>query len=168
MKDLPKFTEIYFPGRGEKNIAGLVSTWNHAAIDCNVRVYYSPTHLQPNPFSDPEEWRKNKRRGFDFYVTNYHCRYLDAGVPDPYKDRDYDDPEIIVECLLHGTVAWDGMRHLYMGDEVTDTEGYLYCVKPELLCLVFAELSKLQWEYCVTDQLRWCKPVKEIVWGEPV
>jgi len=109
----------------------LVSTMPFMQVDGSVRIYHS------------EPWEET--RGFDFYITDF------AGTPEIENDDLYSHPDVEVNCLYWGTVAWDGLRHMWMGDEQTDNENYLYCVPVSKQIQVFTALKELMAKRDVTD-----------------
>lgn len=88
--------------------------------------------------------------GFEFIIVRWVGQ-------DGEKDL-WDDPDIEVD--FHGIAYYDGVRHLYMGKQETDTKGYLYypCIKD---CIKYFEvLLKLTRKYCPTfgdDYEYWSK-----------
>lgn len=65
-----------------------------------------------------------------------------------------EDDEIYYAVLFRGSALFDGVRHLYMGDEYTDNYGYLYYPDLPELVVCLQALDKLQVEHCwdVRDQ----------------
>ncbi len=55
------------------------------------------------------------------------------------------------EILLHGVAYFDGIRHLYFGDEACDNFGYFYYPNLEDIVEVLQELKKLEDKYCIKD-----------------
>lgn len=82
---------------------------------------------------------ERERSGFDFYVVE------NGGWVCP-KPRDI--AEYYYDVLFSGSVYWDGLRHMWMGDKQTDNENYLYCANTNDLSIIFAELSKLECKHC--------------------
>ena len=54
------------------------------------------------------------------------------------------DPIATVERLVSGCAYWDGLRHMWFGDE----EGYLHYIDAPLLVRVFEKLKELELSYC--------------------
>ncbi len=56
------------------------------------------------------------------------------------------DTEKIIgcKCVYNGVAYWDGVRHLYFGDEQTDNYGYHYYPSMENLILALKKLEKLE------------------------
>ena len=80
---------------------------------------------------------------FDFFAFKHV-----GGIFDNFN------PDITyIECLFHGTAYFDGMRHLYMGHQSTDNEGYLFYPQINELILCLIELKKLELKYCSEDQI---------------
>ena len=133
MDNIKVFSEIEFPYKRDSKVID----WNQIKINDDVRIFYLPAN-------------ENGKLGFDFYVTEFHS------VPyrpfDKKYEDDYDDPSLCVECLFWGTAYSDGLRHLSMGDEQTENEGYLYYVGPWLIAKIFQEIHELELKYCDTDR----------------
>lgn len=120
--------ELTFP-----NTKLLVKDFNHVDVGTNIRIYYKLD----------KDWddRDTKRSGFDFYAVHFcSCEY---GVDDIFEGEFTE-----VECIFHGVVYWDGLRHLYMGDKITENENYLYYYKFSELKDLFAKLEELENKYC--------------------
>jgi hypothetical protein len=83
---------------------------------------------------------KTPGNGFYFYA----CEWAGSGVEwgDHWGDSTY------VKCLFHGVAMFDGIRHLYMGDEATETENYIDYPNTQNLAEVFKNLKVLEEKYC--------------------
>src|SRR5438105_3195593 len=92
-------------------------------IDSVCRLYYSIT--------------EGGRLGFDFKAINL------VGAAGGL-DNMLEDPTAEFEVLFHGAAYYDGMRHLYMGHEESDSEGYLYYPDLGQLKKVIEALIKLE------------------------
>ena len=93
-------------------------------VSKECRLYFSPD--------------KKEGCGFDFYAVQW-C----AG--DPIESG---SEEVYADCLIHGFALFDGIRHLYFGDQETDNFGYLYYQDVELLREALACLLRLEGKYC--------------------
>ncbi len=109
--------------------------WHFVDIDYVCRLFY-------------EEDRHNGKGGygFEFYAVGW-CGGRRGTVEDASLFDD-DPDEINVECLWHGSARFDGVRHLYCGDEQTDNEGYLYYPRLSRIAGVLTELAKLEKRFC--------------------
>ncbi len=117
----------------------LIDTEYIDILDNQVRLYYNPHEIYEH---------REKPSGFNFYAVEFvGC----DGLSD-YKN-DFDNPTVTVECLYHGIVYFDGLRHLYMGHEDTDNEGYLYYQNLENHILIFNAIEKLIGVYCDPSDL---------------
>lgn len=75
-----------------------------------------------------------KRIGFNFYCIE-KLAFDEQGISN-------------CECLFRGTAYFDGIRHLYFGDEQTKNYGYLYYPNLEELMLAIKELRNLEKRFC--------------------
>lgn len=103
----------------------------HKIEDCEfiqvsdfIRLYYMPTE---------------SNGGFHFMAVEWSGN--DA-------DKPTWSPDTYIEILLHGWAAFDGVRHLYFGHEMTDNEGYFNYPDVEQLVHLMAALNGLQLKYC--------------------
>jgi hypothetical protein len=90
----------------------------------NVRVYYKPN--------------EEVGLGFEFYAVESI----------EYDEDNWNIELCRVTCLFQGVAYYDGIRHLYMGDEFTDNFGYHFLpnLKSNIETLrVFLDLEK---KYC--------------------
>jgi hypothetical protein len=115
MDYIPYFKDLVFPETNERII-----DWEYMEVSQDIRIYFH-----------------NKSSTCDFYVVNFVS--CSGGVLDFWKDSD-----LKVECLFHGYIYYDGLRHLYMGDEDTDTENYLYYVDSSTIVDIFSKLKELE------------------------
>ena len=53
-----------------------------------------------------------------------------------------------VSCIFYGVAYFDGVRHLYFGDEGTDNFGYLYYPKLDLINSMLQCLKMLEKKFC--------------------
>lgn len=113
---------VYDDGKSKSHI----HTWPMVQCNESIRLYYTPIEGEKN--------------GFYFYAVEW--------ISSESVHFDWDIKTTAVECLFHGVAYWDGIRHLYMGDEATDNYGYHYYphLKDHLSCL--NELLKLEELHC--------------------
>lgn len=106
---------------------------NHKIIDWkSIEIKDTEMILYYDLLSEDE----NEKIGFNFYCIEavmWEC-----------------DTEKIIgcKCVYNGVAYWDGVRHLYFGDEQTDNYGYHYYPSMENLILALKELEKLEKKYC--------------------
>ena len=139
MNSLPLFTALKFPDTCNPP---LIKDFLYIEVNDDVRIWYKLNSVNTGT--------TDERFGFNFYITNFICVNADEiRNNEPY----YDCSSLEVECLFYGHVLWDGLRHLYMGDKQTDTENYLYYIRPQLIAEVFTKLHELEKQHCSLDQL---------------
>ena len=126
MENLPTFNTLVFPDKPNEKII----TFQFIEITSNIRIYYKPN--------------EHNNTGFIFYITDFHSSLAES---EKYASC-YDDPSFKALCMFWGYVHWDGLRHLHMGDKVTDTENYLYYVDTEIISQVFRKLRELELKHC--------------------
>ena len=105
-----------------------VYEWEYIPIDGLCRIYY---RLEPEVM------------GFVFYVLESIGCYEHNGKTDDWSPR-----YSLVEILWHGNALYDGIRHLYQGDELTGNYGYLYYPDIPRIIKIFTQLHELQKRYC--------------------
>jgi len=117
--------------RHERNKDDRVCDWVFKRIgNYDVRLYYKQNN--------------ENGLGFDFYAferTGYICN----------KETDknsWNETFCNGECVVCGVAYYDGIRHLYYGDENTDNYGYHYYAKLEMIIEVLKELRELEKKYC--------------------
>ncbi len=103
-----------------------VIDWRFVQIN-NIRLYYK-TH-------------EKKGLGFSFYA-------FERTAWAPNEDKETEWSESSGECLINGVAYFDGIRHLYYGDEETENYGYHNYANIEMIIGVLKELRKLEKEYC--------------------
>lgn len=130
MLETPNFINLFFPEKPNVKI----KDFDFLDINSSTRIHYLV--------------EGDKGCGFDFYITEF----VSASGDKKYKSY-YDDPNLVVECMFYGHVYFDGLRHLYMGDEVTGNENYLYCANTIELLAIFGKLRELEQLHCNVDQL---------------
>lgn len=117
--------------RHESHPSSLVCEWDYIEVEnTNVRVYYKP--------------RKEKGLGFDFYAFERTGYSVNEHTNSNKWHKDYCEGE----CLFHGIAYFDGIRHLYYGDDHTDNYGYHYCANLEYIISALSELRALEKIYC--------------------
>ncbi|MDH3324019.1 MAG: hypothetical protein OEL89_00110 [Candidatus Peregrinibacteria bacterium] len=77
----------------------------------------------------------NEKQGFYFYVTEIIT-------------WDINNKPSTFSCLFYGVAYWDGIRHLYMGDDQMNNYGYLYYPHLKDINDVLKELIKIKKIYC--------------------
>jgi hypothetical protein len=80
--------------------------------------------------------------GFDFYSVMWAGCIADNN-PDIWKLS-----SVEVECGIHGNARFDGIRHLYWGDEKTGNYGYHYYADLEEEIAVLQALRELEIKHC--------------------
>lgn len=112
-----------------------VCDWEYATVDENIRVYYKT--------SEPNSSGENGM-GFYFYafkITSFVC------VPE--TENNHFHPEYSSgECIFNGVAYYDGIRHLYYGDELTDNYGYHYYANIESIIRTLKVIRELEKKYC--------------------
>jgi len=96
----------------------------------NVRVYYKPD--------------EQIGFGFKFYAIENI-----GGVLTPENEKDsWDTDSCFASCLFQGIAYFDGIRHLYMGDELTNNFGYHYYANLEANIETLKVIRELEVKYC--------------------
>jgi hypothetical protein len=93
----------------------------------SVRLYYRPNE---------------DGNGFDFDILE------ETSVGGDKNFGDWDPEHSEVDVLFWGIAYWDGVRHLYMGNQATDNYGYLYYPDISDYVTYFKAISDLENEYC--------------------
>jgi hypothetical protein len=108
-----------------------VCDWTFIEIhDRNVRVYYKPN--------------EQVGLGFNFYAVENT-----GGVCTPEYDKDnWNADSCFVRCLFQGIAYFDGIRHLYMGDELTCNFGYHFYPSLETSVETLKVIRELEKKYC--------------------
>jgi hypothetical protein len=96
----------------------------------DVRIYFKPN--------------EKKGLGFNFYAVEKVGHECNAETKKNEWHKDYCD----VECLFRGVAYFDGIRHLYYGDEKTDNFGYHYYANLEMMSSAILVLRELEKKYC--------------------
>jgi hypothetical protein len=87
----------------------LVCKWSFIDVpNTNVRVYYD--------LESPSWGGYKLDTGFAFYAAENVGGWADAD--------DWDPEATFIECMYWGSAAFDGVRHMYMGDKQIETAGY--------------------------------------------
>jgi len=108
-----------------------VCDWDFIEVpNHNVRVYYKAN--------------EETGLGFDFYAIENI-----GGICTPEYEKDnLDKDNSFASCLFQGMAYFDGIRHLYMGDEATDNFGYHYYVSLETNIETLKVIRELEKKYC--------------------
>jgi len=99
-------------------------------IEDQIKIFYN---VRPN------------NTGFVFYIVKFVSVICDDKNT---STNVFYNPDVVVECLYYGIVYYDGLRHLYMGHEETNNEGYLYYSEPKENILCFKKLDELIQKHC--------------------
>tara|TARA_R110000772_G_scaffold50113_3_gene115311 strand:+ start:1923 stop:2303 length:381 start_codon:yes stop_codon:yes gene_type:complete len=98
--------------------------------DFNVRIYYIPN--------------EELGLGFSFYAVEnvgHICNEF-TGKDEWHKESCF------VSCIVTGLAYFDGIRHLYYGDEATDNYGYHYSAHLGTIIETLKGLQTLEEKYC--------------------
>lgn len=108
-----------------------VCTWQYIEVtDHNVRVYFKAEN--------------EIGLGFIFYAVENIGHVC---VPETENDNWHPD-YTMVQCMYQGVAYFDGIRHLYMGDEFTDNYGYHYYASLESNMATLKVIRDLEVKYC--------------------
>jgi hypothetical protein len=108
-----------------------VCEWEFLEIkDSESRIYFKPN--------------KDKGLGFDFYAINKTGHVCNEQTEKDRWDKEY----CMVECVFRGIAYFDGIRHLYYGDEKTENYGYHYYADLEMIADTVKGLRELEKKYC--------------------
>lgn len=108
------------------------ASWQHLDYpdDPWLRLYWKP-HAETE-------------RGLGFQFISFHVASVDSdGADEPFKAR-----HCQVNALLSGSAAYDGIRHLYIGTEDNDTEGYIHCPSLRKLQWLLRQLEDVVYTHC--------------------
>ena len=112
--------------RHEYHQEDLVCEWDFIAVNnTDIRLYYKQA--------------EENGMGFSFYAIE-RTSFIDMKKWD--KDTDS------IECVIQGIAYFDGIRHLYYGDEKTSNYGYHYYANIEAIIKTLRELRNLEIKYC--------------------
>jgi len=102
-------------------------------------VYFpdKPSRLYYKPF-------EGDGQGFCFYAVESVGRVVSQQGEDDHWNKDL----CIVECIVSGVAYFDGIRHLYYGDENTSNYGYHYYPNLEMIIETITALRFLEKKYC--------------------
>lgn len=100
----------------------LIWEWSHEEISPNIRAYYKPYTPETS--------------GCKFTVVSFLS--CDMGLEDVWED-----PEVEVELFCRGVIMWDGLRHVWFGDQ-----GYFNYLRPGEMCLVMNYIRRLEETFC--------------------
>lgn len=96
----------------------------------NARVYYKP--------------KEDDGMGFVFYAVEIVGYVNNEETMDDKWHPDYTS----ISCVYSGRGFFDGIRHLYIGDEATDSVGYLYCPNIQTNIEILKVIDELGNKYC--------------------
>lgn len=99
--------------------------WSVIESDVDFRIYFRPISTV-------------NKEGFDFYAVQFVGGDL----------GDWSPNETYVECVFSGVAYFDGVRHLYWGDEQTDNQGYFYYPNLNRISEYLRLLEELEEKYC--------------------
>lgn len=106
-----------------------LNTWKFIDISKSSRLYFEPLN-------------SINLNGFYFYAVKQYGSYSNK------KSDDWNPELTFVECLFQGIAYYDGVRHLYMGDDQTDNYGYHYYPNLSDLTETLIKLQELEQKYC--------------------
>jgi len=108
-----------------------ICDWSFIEIfNKRIRVYYKPN--------------EEIGLGFDFYAVENIGGYC----TDEYKKDKWSINSCFIQCLFTGIARFDGIRHLYMGDDVTNNFGYHYYANIEGNIETLRVIRELEKKYC--------------------
>ena len=81
------------------------------------------------------------------------CDFLIIEIVAYSSEKNFDSME--GEVTFWGHIYWDGLRHLYMGSEHTNNEGYLYYINPKEVKHYMNIIHTLELKYCKHDSLHY-------------
>lgn len=112
-------------------VGQLIKDWPYIEVEgYQSRVYYRVNETE------------HEDNGFDFYIVET------TGCMSAKEEDEWNPEYCLVECLFNGHANWEGMKHLYMGDEKTLNYGYLYYTEPLHLIEVLNVLNILEKKHC--------------------
>jgi len=124
--DLSLLKDLHYPDAQSR-----IWTWPFVQVNERVRIYY-----------DRHDQSQDQPTGFRFYVVSYEGRWM------PNDRPMWDETVTMVRCLVYGVAYFDGIRHLYMGDEQTGNFAYINYPTCTSLAQVFTSLRQLELQYC--------------------
>ena len=124
--------EIYLKDiKHERNSNERVCDWEFIEVKGhNIRVYYKAN--------------EEKGLGFVFYAIENIGHVC---VPET-ENNEWHPEYTNAECVYQGIAYFDGIRHLYMGDEATDNYGYHYYANLESNIETLKVIRELEKTYC--------------------
>ena len=96
----------------------------------SARLYYMPSDTIGN--------------GFRFYAVERVGSLINNDTDTEAWNKD----STLVDCIVNGVAYFDGVRHLYYGDEKTDNYGYHYYPNLSMICKTIVELRVLEQTFC--------------------
>ena len=116
--------QVFYPN---EEICG----WEFLKIkNSDVRIYYKPS--------------EKKGLGFNFYAVEKNGFVCN----DHTKKNEWHKEYCMVECVFNGIAFFDGIRHLYYGDDETGNYGYHYYPDLETIADTIIGLRSLEKKYC--------------------
>lgn len=108
-----------------------VCKWEYLQIKYfDVRIYYKAN--------------EEKGLGFNFYAIEKTGHVCNEQTKKDEWHKDY----CMVDCVFQGIAYFDGIRHLYYGDEKTENFGYHYYPDLEMITDSLKGLRELEKKYC--------------------
>lgn len=108
-----------------KDLYKEIKDWAFYPFSENRRMYYKPNEKEENGFLFKEVELIAYPKGEEWEFEDADC-----------------------EILLNGVAYFDGVRHLYFGDEKCDNFGYFYYPNLQELQESLSILQKLEARYC--------------------
>lgn len=116
-------------------------------IICNGRIVHECKYIElENKTIRVYYWNEVVGSGFHFYALQQNG-YIFSDFDDEIIDE-WEPAQCIVECLYQGYGFFDGVRHLYMGDEKTDNYGYHYYPTIEDNIMALKAIREMEIKYC--------------------
>ncbi|HYH14642.1 MAG TPA: hypothetical protein VD794_05465 [Flavisolibacter sp.] len=117
--------------RHEREKSERICDWKYIEVpNYRVRVYYK---------EDAE-----KGLGFLFYAVENTGYTI---VPET-ENNIWHPTYASVQCLYNGIAYFDGIRHLYMGDELTNNYGYHYYADLDMNIATLKVIRELEIKFC--------------------
>jgi hypothetical protein len=108
-----------------------VCDWDYMKVDgFDVRIYYKQQDIIGT--------------GFDFYAV----KYIGCISNEATKLDEWNENYCYVDCMFRGIACFNGIRHLYYGDEKTDNYGYHYYANLTMISYSLIYLKDLERRYC--------------------
>lgn len=114
--------------------------WEFIQATADCRVYYKPFISEIEPSAT----------GLGFNFCSVLCITVDL-VTKNHKmhiNEEWIPERSCVEILYSGTAHWDGLRHLYLGDEQTKNYGYIFYTSIKKHIAILNVIKELENKYC--------------------